>query len=243
MEWRKNLYQFEATPPDDAWENVKKELETDVPKIRELFDEYTAQPPAQVWNAITTELDRSEKTPVIWYRRPSFVTAAAASIAGIVFLYTYFFSGPGEFSTPDVSASVYKPAISTKLTTTTADADKNDSIEKKPLVILQPGLHDIVPFSGSFGKSSQGISSSTQPDPASMAVNQDDENYIYLVTNSGEVKRVSYKLEKMITEIRRQEGDKISRWTDKLEHSAFIPAGDNFFDIAEMVKIMGEDQP
>jgi hypothetical protein len=76
-----------------------------------------------------------------------------------------------------------------------------------------------------------------------MAVNQDDENYIYLVTNSGEVKRVSYKLEKMITEIRRQDGDKIRRWTDKLEHSAFIPAGDNFFDIAEMIKIMGEDRP
>jgi hypothetical protein len=243
MEWRKNLYQFEATPTDDAWENIKKELETDVPKIRELFDEYTAQPPAQVWNAISSELDRSEKTPVIWYLRPYFVTAAAASIAGIVFLYTYFFAGPGEFLTPDVSASVYKPAISSTLPATAANADKNDSFEKRPPVILQPAMRDIVPFPGSFGKSSQGFSSITQPDPASMAVNQDDENYIYLVTNSGEVKRVSYKLEKMITEIRRQDGDKIRRWTDKLEHSAFIPAGDNFFDIAEMIKIMGEDRP
>lgn len=211
MEWQKNLYQFEAVPPADAWENVKKELDSDVPKIRELLADYTEQPPAIVWSAITSELESAEKTPVIWYRKPAIVTAAAASVAALVFLYSYFFAGPEDFSLTDVSASVYKPAVQGNQTQSSSNTDEKDSMEKQ--------------------------------DPASVKMNPDDENYIYLVTNSGEVKRVSYKLEKMISEIRKQDGDKLRKWTDKLEKSAFIPAGNNFFDIAEMVRIIGEERP
>jgi hypothetical protein len=215
MEWQKNLYQFEAVPPADAWENVKKELDSDVPKFRELLADYTEKPPANVWSAITSELEKPEKTPVIWYRKPAIVTAAAASVAALVFLYSYFFAGPEDFSVTDVSASVYKPAVQGSETLSSTNTDEKGSMEKQPL----------------------------QSDPASVKMNPDDENYIYLVTNSGEVKRVSYKLEKMISEIRNQDGDKLRKWTDKLEKSAFIPAGNNFFDIAEMVRVISDEKP
>jgi hypothetical protein len=224
MEWRKNLYHFEATPPDDAWENVKKELDSDVPKIRELLAEYTEQPPVPVWEAISAELDKSEetpdksqKTPLIWYRRPSFVTSAAASIAGIVLLYTFFFSERKDFSPADVSASVYKPSIQSTPPVTSVDRDNKDSVDKPSFSLLQPATQDFVSLSqGSIHPDSRSanVSRITQADPLSMSMNQDDENYIYLVTNSGEVKRVSYKLEKMITEIRKQDGDKLRQWTE-----------------------------
>lgn len=253
MEWRKNLYQFEATPPDDAWENVKKELDSDVPKIRELLADYSEQPPAPVWAGISAELDKSEetpdkseKTPVIWYRRPSFVTSAAASIAGIVLLYTFFFSERKDFSPADLSASVYKPTIQSTQPGTSVDRDNKDSFDKPSFSVLHPATPDFVSISqGSIQPDSKSanISRISQADPVSLSMKQDDENYIYLVTNSGEVKRVSYKLEKMITEIRKQDGDKLRKWTDKLENSAFIPAGNNFFDIAEMVKIIGDERP
>lgn len=245
MEWRKELYQFESTPPDIAWENIRKELDSDVPKIRELLADYKQQPPTPVWDAITNELDRTEKTPVIWYRRPSVATAAAASIAAIILLYTYFFSGSNGFSVPDISASVYKTTVEPTRPEPTDNRDHKDS-QKQTLAVLQPGTNDIAPVPGTIpsGPGNWNASSITLPsDPVSLSLNTDDENYIYLLTNSGEVKRVSYKLEKMIAEIRKQDGEKLRKWTGKLEKSAFIPAGNNFFDIAEMVKIMSEERP
>jgi hypothetical protein len=242
MEWQKNLYQFEAVPPADAWKNVKKELDSDVPKIRELLTDYTEQPPSIVWSAISSELDRPEKTPVIWFRKPAVVTAAAASVAALVLLYSYFFNGTRDFSVPDVSASVYKPAVQGNQPKPLTHAEEKDSMEKQA---VQPAARVFLPpFESSKISSTENPGSSSSRslayDPVSVKMNPDDENYIYLVTNSGEVKRVSYKLEKMIAEIRKQDGEKLRKWTEKLEKSAFIPTGNNFFDIAEMVRIIGE---
>ncbi len=199
MEWRKNLYQFEVTPPANAWDNIRAELESDVPVIRKALTDYAEEPPALVWEAITKQLDLPGKTSLVWYRRPAYVTLAAASVAAIVFLFVNFYTGRKDFSAADVAASVYKPGP-----------------------VIQPAATS---------------------DPVAVRMDNEDENYIYLVTKSGEVKRVSYKLEKMVPEIMKQDGEKFRKWSNKIEASAFIPAGNNFFDIAEMIRILGDEKP
>lgn len=244
MEWRKNLYQYEAKPPASAWENIEKELDSDVPAFRNMFTNFEAAPPASAWNRISSALEKPQATPLIWYRRPT-VVAAAASLAGIIFLYGYFFADSKDFSAPDVSASVYKPAI--EATTAPEVTDKKDLTDKKSLAVLPaPVLPDEPEFKPATGNTKNAAPVNARRNSSGMEtlrVNPDDENYIYLVTNSGEVKRVSYKLEKMIPEIRKQDGDKLRRWASKLENAAFIPAGNNFFDIAEMLRVMGEEAP
>lgn len=235
MEWKKDLYHYQETPPPQIWEQVSAELDTDVPAIREALFDHAEEPPAGVWSSICRELDREiEKAPVIWYRRPVYAGAAAAALAAIVFLSTYLNNEKGV----DLSASVYKPAV--------------ESLKQQPSRVpgeTAPAVNGPTPLSVAPAPFEQPISPVTQtslpPDGRDLATYslrdaQVDRNYIYFTTSSGELKRTNYKFERMIADMKKQDSEKMREWREKLAASAFIPTAGNFFDIAEMARLLEE---
>jgi hypothetical protein len=240
MEWRKNLYDYQETPPGNAWEMISKELDSDVPAIREALYDYAEEPPAASWQAITASLDQPIPGTIYRYRRPlTYVAAAAATITGLIFFSNYINTDKKDFATPEISASVYKPVVPSVQPDTNVDNSVSDSASTtRQLAVIDGKSAD------ETGKQSEQYQNSKRDFASIQQVkfDPDDENYIYLTTSKGEVKRLSYKFEEMIPEMKKQDGEMIRKWREKLEASSFIPAGNNFFDIAEMVRIMQEEK-
>lgn len=239
MEWRKNLYEYEETPPNNAWEKISRELDSDVPAIREALFEYAEEPPEAAWQVITANLDQPQLTPIYRYRKPlTYVAAAAAVLTGIMFFSNFFNADKKEF-TPDISASVYKPVGPSQKTQTQVKNSKKDSpsVNQQLAVIEKKSEEELQKQDDQFKVRKRDIAA-IQP----VKFDPDDENYIYLTNSNGEVRRLSYKFEEMIPEMKKQDSEMIRKWKEKLEASSFIPAGNNFFDIAEMIRIMQEDK-
>ncbi|HLO82663.1 MAG TPA: hypothetical protein VK166_16975 [Chitinophagaceae bacterium] len=240
MEWRKNLYDYEETPPNNAWEMISKELDSDVPAIREALYDYAEEPPVTSWQAITASLDQPTISPIYRYRKPlTYVAAAAATITGLIFFSNYFNTDKKEFGTPEISASVYKPvapAVESQSSVETSEPD-SPSVTRQLAVIEKKSGEEVQQQNDQYQPAKRNIASIQQ-----VRFDPDDENYIYLTTSKGEVKRLSYKFEEMIPEMKKQDGEMIRKWKEKLEASSFIPAGNNFFDIAEMIRIMQEEK-
>ncbi|HSF46367.1 MAG TPA: hypothetical protein VLA58_10165 [Chitinophagaceae bacterium] len=241
MEWRKNLYDYEAAPPNDTWEKISRELDSDVPAIREALYDYAELPPQGVWRGIESQLDEPKLLPLYRrYRKPLvYIAAAAAVLSGVMFFSNFLRTDKKTFS-PDISASVYKPLEPAPQASTISPdrpKDSNNSL-KLPPVADQKYSSDAVPLKSDTRNETKTSIASIQP----IRFDPDDENYIYLTAANGEVKRVSYKFEEMIPEMKKQNSELIRKWKEKLEASSFVPAGDNFFDIAEMVKILQEEK-
>lgn len=239
MEWRKNLYEYEETPPNNTWEKISRELDSDVPAIREALYDYAEEPPVSAWQAITANLDQPSATPVFRYRKPlAYVAAAAAVLAGIMFFSDLLNGNEKEF-VPEISASVYKPVAPVQEAQAPATGNRTDSpsLDQQLAVIEKKSVEELQKQDDRLRISKRDIAS-IQP----VKFDPDDENYIYLTASNGEVKRLSYKFEEMIPEMKKQDSELIRKWKEKLEASSFIPAGNNFFDIAEMIKILQEEK-
>jgi hypothetical protein len=239
MEWRKNLYEYEETPPNNNWEKISRELDSDVPALRDALFDYAEEPPATAWQAIAATLDQPSATPVHRYRKPlAYVAAAAAVVAGILFFSGFFNSNNKEFI-PEISASVYKPVAPVQETQTPDAGSRPDSpsIDQQLAVIEKRSVEQMQKQDDQFRISKRDVAA-IQP----VKFDPEDENYIYLTTANGEVKRLSYKFEEMIPEMKKQDSEMIRKWKEKLEASSFIPAGNNFFDIAEMISILQDER-
>jgi hypothetical protein len=237
MEWRKNLYEYEAAPPEDTWGKIVMELDQDVPSIREALYDYAEEPPASSWLTILAEMDEPKTVSINKYRRPlGYVAAAAAVLAGVIFFTKMDYSGSKEFR-PDISASVYKPSVPEK-STIDPPAPGTTSIQEPTGISPNTKAEPTPEIQTEQRNETRRSIASIQP----VRFDPNDENYIYLTTYNGEVKRISYKFEEMIPEIKKQNSELIRKWRAKLESSSFVPAGNNFFDIAEMVKILEEEK-
>jgi hypothetical protein len=241
MEWRKNLYDFEAAPPNGTWDKINQELDSDVPPIREALYSYTELPPQGVWPRIESQLDDPNVIPIYRrYRKPiAYIAAAAAVLTGVMFFSNLFTSNEKSLG-PDISASVYKPVESNPGSAPSpvpliSSTDSNNSSVQTPLPVKKI-VAETKPANAR--NETKTAIASIQP----VRFDPDDENYIYLTAPNGEVKRLSYKFEEMIPEMKKQNSELIRKWKEKLEASSFIPAGNNFFDIAEMVKILQEEK-
>jgi negative regulator of sigma E activity len=89
MEWKKNLFDYQAPPPPNAWEQIAAELAQDAPStLRAELYQYEAAPPPSSWDAVVSQLNEQEVAPTkirkIWYQRP-WTVAAAAAIAAVIF--------------------------------------------------------------------------------------------------------------------------------------------------------------
>ena len=75
---------------------------------------------------------------------------------------------------------------------------------------------------------------------------------ILIASPEGGYNRVSRKFTEMYQLIYAPEGknltgkqywnNTLNQWKVKMEHSAFMPSGTNFFDLAEMVSVLEENQ-
>jgi hypothetical protein len=242
MEWRKNLYDYEAAPPNDAWDKISRELDSDVPAIREALHDYAEVPPQGVWTRIENQLDDPKVVPLYRrYQKPiAYIAAAAAVLTGVMFFSNLAGTDEKTFS-PDISASVFKPiepnhGSAPSKGQISIPADSSSSIIQPP-VAAQKTVAEKLKHVDSRNEKKSDIAT-LQP----VRFDPDDDNYIYLTVNNGEVKRVSYKFEEMIPEMKKQNSELIRKWKEKLEASSFVPAGNNFFDIAEMVKILQDEK-
>lgn len=89
MEWKKNLFEYQAPPPPNAWDKIASELSADAPaSLREELYQLEATPPPSAWDAVVSQLSEQEVTPAkvrkIWYQRP-WTMAAAAAVAAVIF--------------------------------------------------------------------------------------------------------------------------------------------------------------
>ncbi len=111
MEWKKNLYDYQAEPPLQAWSQIKDQLDMEAPAaLREQLYQLESAPPPQAWETISAGLTQvsPQQAPVkkIWYRR-SWTIAAAAAVAAVVFGINY--KKDDASAAAGVSTSVINP--------------------------------------------------------------------------------------------------------------------------------------
>lgn len=106
MQWTRDLYHFETSPPPDSWEKISFELDNDVSELRKNLRAIEVTPPPTVWATVQKELDGETEIKVIpWYYRPS-RWVGAAGIAGIVFVAAYLVNNQKDFVPADISTSL-----------------------------------------------------------------------------------------------------------------------------------------
>lgn len=111
MEWKKNLFDYQAEPPAQAWDKINEQLELDAPvALREQLFAYEAAPPERLWDEVAARITETtaEPAPVkqLWYRKPWNIVAAAG-IAAVIFGINY--NRSNQSTTSGISTSVVSP--------------------------------------------------------------------------------------------------------------------------------------
>lgn len=119
MEWKKNLFEYQAPPPPNAWDQIAAELAQDAPAaLREELYQYEAAPPPSSWEAVASQLNEQSATPAkvrkLWYQQPWSV-AAAAAIAAVIFGVGY--NNYRSSNNAGLATAVVDPITATQSTT------------------------------------------------------------------------------------------------------------------------------
>jgi len=224
MQWQKKLYQHEEIPPVEVWQKLQQEIADDPAQLRTVLSEFESDPPADAWQQIAVSISDVELTPVIDLRARNYnrLYSYAAIIVGAMLiisalLYVYINNKQGLDAT-EFSTSIIR----------------TDSPDK-----AKPGL------------ASSGITSSLNKPSVSF----DDGNYIQVLSSEGGYNRISYKFYEMVQAMYSDslkytsgaQGKKywqhtITSWKEKIGQSSYVPAGSNFFDLAEMISMLEENK-
>jgi hypothetical protein len=107
MQWTRDLYHYEATPPQGSWERINFELENDISGLRKNLKEAEEIPPPAVWEAVKKELYTEDAIDfsIPWYRKLS-GWAAAAAITGVLFLTYYLVNTRNYFKPAELATSI-----------------------------------------------------------------------------------------------------------------------------------------
>jgi hypothetical protein len=276
MQWTRDLYDYEASPPPGSWERISFELDNNISALRKSLKEVEETPPTAVWSALQKELHGEEPAKVIsipWYAKISNWVAAAA-ITGILFMAYFLTNNRNDFKPSELATSIQSPE-STSLAgknkipvdntivppapVRSASAGQKDSATNlQPQTILELSLPSASKSDHETHRPAMilaKIEADATPDGFSIphrlddnrdynkmkSVQFDDGNYIHIVSSEGNTTRLSYKLQEMIPAIRNDvDNSRLNQWKSKLQSSAFIPASANFFDIADMVKMLSD---
>lgn len=168
MEWKNNLQEFSAAPPEQSWNNIQRRL------------------PA------------SPKGRLKLFNNPYPSIAIAACATGIIFLGIQFL--PDQYFT---GLHIRTSVNQSKINTTVPKSEKKQ---------------------------------------ASSAGSSLNDGLMTIVLPNGDSTKVSEKLKGFIPEIYRQKGNRVTPWQQKMATSNFIPRGDHFFDITEMVRTIQENE-
>ena len=238
MDWKKNLYQYTEQPPKGIWEAVSRELDEDIPAVREKMYGYEAIPPIAVWQAVSEDISAKETapSPVLWYQKPWNVAAAAVTAAvffGAIYLY------PEKF-TKGAATAVINP-VSQQTPENTQQPAPSVASERTD----QPALPvQVQPIQESAKPIAENITSKPVARKRKPIKKINDSNYIYFTAADGEQMRLSYKLQPLLPAIRtKKHNDMLDQWSAALENSAFVPSGSNFFDIVDMIRMVDQKLP
>ena len=231
MEWRNKLYHYEERPPEHVWANVSEELGQDAPvSLREGLYTLQETPPPHAWDQITAALKPEE--PVRLKRSSGVWRVALAAAAATVAFVAFFLNR--DTAVPKVSVSMIR-SVQPAPTPAPVPEPKTST----PI----PSVDPLPPSSQHESVSNTAVSPAPKSTKTPARLTVKDPNYIYFTSRSGDQRRLSYKLEKMLPAIRSQErNDTVTRWTSTLEHSSFVPCGNNFFDILELVKLIEQQK-
>ena len=103
MEWKNTLQDFEQTPPQHCWGEIREVLDQDLPLVRQKLADFAEDPPPHSKHSIFQQLGQSVQPRRIWLSRSKSVAAASiALVLGLSVLYSIF----SPVHPPQVSASV-----------------------------------------------------------------------------------------------------------------------------------------
>ncbi len=111
MQWTRELYHYEVSPPPGSWDRISFELENDITDLRMNLKNLEEPPPPAVWESVRKELASNEPARVIplpWYSRWS-GWAAAAAVSGVLFLAYYLMNGRNDFKPAELATSIQSP--------------------------------------------------------------------------------------------------------------------------------------
>lgn len=113
MNWKERILHHQETPPEAAWEGIASFLdEAAAHSIQNKMHQASVEAPAEVWDAISRKLDRSEKPvqriPAIWLRAAASLMFLLLSALAIRF----WLSQPSGVVPATTSAPIAMPGIS-----------------------------------------------------------------------------------------------------------------------------------
>jgi hypothetical protein len=268
MDWRKQLYHLEMPPPEPVWENLARELRYDPSSLRRSLRADEVAPPPDAWEQIRIQVQDTQpenairRVPQRWAPIRQYV--AAAAVIGLTVAGIYYLSPVGHAPIPadQVSTSLYPSsdsqkgrASARKMAAPTAgtghEANPEARSSESPSGSALPSTGPPA-FSNTLAAGAPG-GNTKKPTARKGSVKEPelvytDGNYIQVAGADGQYRRVSYKCRNMLPCL--VKGGKIPRdtqacegqvemWKQQLGRSGLVPAGDNFFDIAEMARLLG----
>ena len=241
---RQSLYMHSENPPAELWDKVFTQI---------------AQPAS------------TQPARIINFRRKALSYAAAIVGLGIFISVIVFMTNNNEQTlgvkdlaagiSMDDSQQISDPDTNNQLAmeNPVPEPEKSSTIEKEAAKEPKPAIEDPLPVTQSSMAIAKKPSYTTKTesiieDPASISYS--DGNYIHVYSTDGEDNRISYKLAGMVASLNQkgQQGKPessatkrwnkvLQEWTEKMGQSSFIPSGTNFFDIAEMARMLETDTP
>lgn len=233
------LQQLQVTPPSFAWEQIAGELNEDASFniISKKLTNLSVEPPAHIWHKIETSLDKPETKVVTMQpvRNRLIKYAAAACVIGLLGFFGYRLFESSSKDT-DILMQIAAQSDSKQQTITSQNSPavsaapvKHNAAQKtiiEPLTVstANPGMAAAI-------KTPLGNAYST-----TLERNREiDGRYIVLMTDDGNVVRMSKKLGNMADCIAGESpdascNDQIAQWQKELV--AATP--DNFLDLLEM---------
>jgi hypothetical protein len=260
MDWRKKLYHQETPPPESVWEALSVELRDDPAFLRLMLRNQEVEAPPMAWEKIRAEL--GEPSPAVVpmnepaLRKPFWHYVAAAAVIGITVAGILFLSPDGRSPVPatDMATSLSSADSPPRLNgSATSPAEQEPaSTSEKP----QPGDLAIANAKSPGTRPKDILPATSDAEvPAAMPrragaekpkLIYTDGNYIQVASEDGQYRRVSYKCENMLPCLvkgkRKAEpkpcDENLEKWKMQLGLAGFVPAGDNFFDIAGMAQML-----
>jgi len=235
MQWQQRIREHRATPPPEVWPRLEERLRQGTDRLGRRLEDLEVPPPDTVWPAVSARLQqpRSGRHPVVRILLAYGMPAAAACLA-VIAAIRYAPQWPGQ-RLPGLTAAVGRPS-------------------PQPPGQRQPAAPTVAPPGPGLPKAALAAApmpgKGGRPPAEPRPTPRQDPNYIQVCdARADNCRRLNYKLEDMARCLAHPApapadpcGQALREWTERMEHSAYVPAPGHFFDIVEMVEALQADR-
>lgn len=227
------LYHIAATAPNNIWEQISKELDDQkaLEIIERKLNNIQIQPPQSVWVNVKHELDgkKTHRALVVPMHHGWLKYAAAACFIAIVSISSYLVLKDNDGATTQAVANLATNATSASINTTLASSE--------PTVIQANEDTKEQVMAGIRTKLGNAYTASNEKN------NDLNNRYIILMTQDGNIVRISKKVSNMADCIAGEDNScdaQLSKWQKEMANSAVTAGPNNFLDILD---IASKDEP